>query len=61
MRNLSNYLKYVTPLLTVRDTKKALSTIMSATTNQCFHTNAVMDEYITELAACLMQKPNVLM
>jgi len=43
------------------NTKKALSTIMSATTNQCFHTNAVMDEYITELAACLMQKPNVLM
>lgn len=50
------------PLLTMQcDTKKALSTIMSATTNQCFRTNAVMDEYITELAACLMQKPNVLM
>ncbi|EZA48512.1 hypothetical protein X777_13007 [Ooceraea biroi] len=32
---------------------------MLATTNQCFRTNAVMDEYITELATCLMQEPNV--
>lgn len=35
------------------------ATIMLATTNQCFRTNTVIDEYITELAACLMQEPNV--
>jgi len=34
---------------------------VAATTNQCSRTNAVIDEYITELAACLIQEPNVSM